>query len=273
MKIIKKKSILFSKDYEEVLKKAYGINYDAQRFARTCILFSLLISCAVSGLIAAILLFNNKPVYYAGFVLILVYILTFQFIKLIPTLNIRKKKAVLESDLLYSARHLLLKLESGSSLINSLESVSKLKTKSALYFKQIVFDISFGMPLEDALKKAVEYSPSKAYSKLLEEIKTSLATGADMQQTLKGTLADVTRRHLINIQEYGKKLNPLSMFYMIIGTMLPSLGTAMIIVASSLLPGVVVIDMRVLMFIAFFVFVLQMFFLLGFRSLKPEVME
>ena len=263
---------LFFSGYEDILRRTYG-EYDLGRFARTCVLFSMLVAAAVAGLIGAILWYNRKPLYYSGIVFVLFFILAFNFIKILPVMSLRGKKAMLESDLLYSARHLLMRIESGSSLINSLESVSMLKTKSAHYFKQLMFDISFGMPLEDALKKAAEYSPSRAYSKILEEIKTSLSTGADLQKTLRGTLDDITRIHLINIQEYGKKLNPMSMFYMIIGTMMPSLGTAMLIVAASLLPGVIIIDLRILMALCFFVLVLQIFFVLAFKSLKPEVMQ
>ena len=266
-----KEGIFFS-GYTDLLRRTYG-EYDLGKFSRTCALFSTLVASAVSGLAAAILWFNQMPLYYSGIVFAVFFAISFSFIRVLPVISLRSKKARLESDLLYSARHLLMRIESGSSLINSLESVSILRTESASYFRQLMFDISFGMPLEDALSKATEYSPSRAYSKILEEIKTSLSTGADLQRTLRGTLDDITRMHLINIQEYGKKLNPMSMFYMILGTMMPSLGTAMLIVAASLLPGVIVIDLRVLMAISFFVLMLQIFFVLAFRSLKPEVMQ
>ena len=194
-------------------------------------------------------------------------------IKLVPSMRLKSEKAILESDLLYSARHLLLKLESGSSLLNSLESVSSLKTKSSTYFKKIMLDISLGTPIEIALDKSIEYSPSIAYTKILTEIKTSLETGSDLQKTIKNIVQDVTRNHLINIKEYGKKLNPLTMFYMILGTIFPSIGTALLIVAASLLPGIFVINFWILLFMLFMLFIVQFFFLLSFRSLKPGVME
>ncbi len=262
--------MFFSKKYQEDFKKTQN---DLERFTRTCFLFSAIISLLISGLIAAILIVNNKPVFYAVFVFFVFFVLSFNLIKLIPIFSLRSKKAMLESDLLYSARHLLLKIESGSSLINSIESVSNLRTKSSVYFKELMFDISLGMTVEDALKKSVEYSPSKAYSKILEEIRTSLKTGADLQKTLKSTIEDISRMHLIHIKEYGKKLNPMSMFYMILGAILPSIGTAILIVSSSLLPGVLVIDLRILLFITFLLLVVQVFFVLSFRSLKPGVME
>lgn len=264
--------MILSKEFIETLKKT-KMNYTPKRFLRILIIFSSIVSGLISGLFIAILLFNGKPITIGLISFVIVFFFTFEIIKLIPIMNVKSKKATLESDLLYSARHLLLKLESGSSLINSLESVSELKTKSNIYFKEMVFDISLGVPIEEALEKSIEYSPSKAYTKILQEIKTSLKTGADLQKSLKSTLKDVTRQHLLFIQEYGKKLNPMSMFYMILGTILPSIGTAMLIVGASLLPGVLIIDLRILLFITFILFSVQLFFLFAFRSLKPAVME
>ncbi len=255
--------------FKEVFKKAEP-NGNMNKFISMTIVLSLISSILVAGLIAGILIFNNKPVYYSAIVFAVVFLLSNLMLRSIPLMKLNSKKAYLESDLLYSVRHLLLKLESGSALLNSLESVSQLKTKSSSYFKQLLFDVSMGMPLEDAIEKAIEYSPSKAYSKLLIEIKTSLKTGADLQSTLKNTLEDITKEHLIHIQEYGKKLNPMSMFYMIIGAILPSLGTAMLIVASSMMN--IEVNFGLLAFVLFLLLVLQIFFVISFRSLKPEVM-
>ncbi len=213
------------------------------------------------------------PPFFLACVFFASFLACANLLKLIPVFGIQSRKTMLESDLLYSARHLLLKQESGSSLINSLESVSKLRTKSSVFFKELLYDVNLGMPLEDAIKKSVESSPSKAYTKFLEEISSAMRTGADMQKALKAILDDVAKQHFIQIQEYGKKLNPMSMFYMIIGTILPSLGTAMLVVAASFLSGGIIIDIRALLFIASIVLIVQVFFILGFKSLKPSVME
>jgi len=264
--------MFFSKQFEETLKKAQ-LGYDIEKFTKLILTFSFVGSVLLTlfGLLIVIQL--SLPYYVLGGVFVISFILLFLLIKLIPSFGVQNKRAKLESDLLYSTRHLLLKLESGSSLLNALESVSKLRTNSSIFFKEIMYDISLGMPTENALEKAIEYSPSKAFTKIMEEIQTSLSTGADLQKTLKSTLKDVTKQHLISIQEYGKKLNPMSMFYMIIGTIVPSLGTAMIVVATSLLPGAIIIDRRILMFIAALLLVIQIFFILGFKSLKPMVIE
>jgi Flp pilus assembly protein TadB len=270
--VIRIRRVLYSDELEDTLKRA-RMNYTSGSFLRICIIFSTLVAFVFTGLVFILSLRLSFSAIYFPVVFLATFTLVFLLVKSIPFFNLQNKKAFLEADILYSGRHLLLKLESGSSLVNSIESVSKLKTNSSLYFKELMYDISLGMPVEDALSKSSEISPSAAYSKLLEEIRTSMKTGADINKTLKTTIEDVTKKHLILIQEYGKKLNPMSMFYMIFGTILPSLGTAMLVVISSFLPGMIIIDKRILLGMAVFVFFAQIFFVLAFKSLKPMVVE
>lgn len=257
---------------ESTIKKAQ-IGFSSRKFFQINSVASIIIAIGLA--IYTFLLFfkAETPLFYLIVTFVIAFFISYILINSIPRFAVKNKKIKLESDLLYSARHLLLKLQSGSSLINAIESVSMLKTNSGLYFKEIVFDISMGVPLEDALEKAIEYSPSKAYTKFVEEINNSLMTGADIQKALKATLEETTRQHLIQIQEYGRKLNPMTMFYMIIGTILPSLGTAMLVVATSLLQRRIIIDSTILLPLAFVLLVVQIFFILGFKSLKPAVME
>jgi len=268
--LIKKRS--FSENLEENLKKSM-MNYTTKRYIRLSVLFGLLISFAVMIFTFILSLKAKFPIYFVIVPGIIFFVFAFLIIISLPKFAIRNKQATLESDLLYSARHLLIKIESGGSLINSIESVSKLKTKSSVYFKQLIFDVSMGMSIEKAIAKAIEYSPSENFSRILEEIKTSLKTGADLKDTLKSSIKDITKNHLIQIQEYGKKLNPMSMFYMIIGTILPAMGTAMLVVVSSLKLIPIVVDLKILLVLSCMLLVVQIFFILAFRSLKPAVVE
>ena len=133
-------NLLFSKKYEEILEKSH-IGYDLKKFSILVIGFSLIISGLISSFIFILMIRFNVALYHITWVFLLFFILFFMLIKSIPYFSLQSKKVMLESDLLYSSRHLVLKLESGSSLLNSLESVSKLKTKSSAYFKEIMFDL------------------------------------------------------------------------------------------------------------------------------------
>ena len=206
-----------------------------------------------------------SPVAYVAIPIVLISFFLI-FVKVFmnaPNLIIKKRKRELESDLLYSARFLLLKMESGSPILNALIDVSNLHTKSSKYFKDIVADIYLGTPLEEAIDWSKKYSPSKSFAKVLEEIRNSLKTHF--------TNDDITKQHLIHIQEYGKKLSPVSMFYMIIGTILPSLGSAMIVVGLGFVN--LNITFTVFLFFLFILAVVQIFFIMFFKALKPAVMN
>ncbi|NTV22897.1 MAG: type II secretion system F family protein [Nanoarchaeota archaeon] len=272
MSRIKKKTLFFSEEYEELLKKSM-LGYDLKKFSKLCYTGGFLGGALMGGYALMMWFLRKFPIYYVAVIFAAFFIIFFLGIKQMPIFSINGRKALLESDLLYSARHLLIKIESGSSLVNSIESVSLLKTKSSVYFKQIIFDISLGMPVEDALRKSMEYSPSKAYTKILEEIESSLKTGSDLQKSLKATLEDLTRQHFIQIEEYGKKLNPMSMFYMIMGTILPSLGSALMVVGASIFSSSFRIESWIFYIMGLFLLIVQIFFVLAFRSLKPAVME
>ena len=191
----------------------------------------------------------------------------------LPKVEIINRKSRLESDILYSTRYLLLKLESGSPLLNALIDVSNLNTNSSALFNEIVTDIYLGTPIEQAVEKGIRYSPSDSFVKILEEIKNSLKTGSDIEKSLKNTLDDLTKEHLIKIKAYGKKLSPLSLLYMIIGTVIPALIPAGLVLVFSVtkLPSETVSTVLIILIIG--LVVVQLFFIQAFKALKPQEMS
>ncbi|HLD06152.1 MAG TPA: type II secretion system F family protein [Candidatus Nanoarchaeia archaeon] len=236
---------------------------------------ALKISLVFAGVVAApFLLFafgkgSKIPLSFVLLFFICIFILLFLFMLRMPDFAIRKRRAEVESDLLYSGRFFLLRMESGQPLINSLAEVSQTSNKSAKYFREIIVDIELGTPIEQAIDHAVLYSPSKVFKKLLEQIKAALRTGADVQESLKAYIDEITEQRIVEIQAYGKKLAPLTLFYMIIGTIVPSLGAAFLVIASSFVE--IRVGFGVLMVIAVFLMIIQVFFIMIFKSQRPMV--
>jgi hypothetical protein len=251
-----------------------AIKVPEDRYIGNASRFSFMVALLISAFILLVLLKQKATLLWLIPVFIVFFMLMLYVILSVPKSRIKMRRAAVESDLLYSARFFLLKLESGTPLLNALIDVSRLSTKSSKFFEEIVSDVYLGTPIEKAIDNAIDFSVSPALTKILEEIKNSLKTGTDIDKELKVTLDDITKLHVIQIQAYGKKLSPLSMFYMIMGTILPSIGAAMLVIASAFLPGVInTIDMKILSFLIFIVAVIQGFFILLFKSLKPEVMN
>ena len=202
-----------------------------------------------------------------------VFIIFFPLILMIilnlPSYRIKKRINEIESDILYSARYLLLKMRTGAPLINALVDVSKLHTNSSKYFGEIVSDIYLGEPIENAIEHAYRYTPSEQFKKILKVVKNSLNTGVDIKSNMELVLKEITDEQIIKIESYSKKINSLSLFYMVLGVIAPSLGVSMFIIAASFIK--IKVTMGLLLFLFVLICIIQYFFIMLFNAAKPKV--
>jgi len=187
----------------------------------------------------------------------------------LPYYSIKKRTQEIESDLLYSVRYLLLKMRTGSPLLNALADVARLKTNSSRYFGEIIGDIYRGDTVENSINNAYLYTPSKQFKEVLRVIRESLSTGVDVKNNLEVLLRQMTREQLIKIESYSKKISSLSMFYMVLGVIAPSLGVSVFIIGASFVNIKVTGTLLGLIFMP--IAGLQMLFIYIFKSIKPMV--
>jgi len=103
------------------------------------------------------------------------------------------------------------------------------------YFREIVEKVDFGTSLEDSLNETIIMTPSPELRKVLWQVLNSMRTGADIAGSLTVVLDQIVREQKILVNEYGRKLNPLAMFFMMIAIIIPSLGIVMLIVMATFL--------------------------------------
>jgi len=203
------------------------------------------------------------------FVGVISFVFIFVFILQTPKSAIRKRQREIDKEVLFAGRYLLVKIESGTPLVNTLEDASKGYGVSAKYFKEIIHDIDTGVPLETALENARMYSPSDKFKRILFQIVTVLKTGSEITSVLRGTLHAIAAEQVIEIKRYAKKLNSIMLFYMIIGTVLPSLGLTMLLIISGFIN--LPLGNTVLYSILFFIAVIQGAFIIMVRAARPLV--
>ncbi|MBI5389611.1 type II secretion system F family protein [Candidatus Woesearchaeota archaeon] len=186
-----------------------------------------------------------------------------------PGAVISRRRKEIESEVLFLGRYLLVKIDSGVPLYNAMIDASKSFGIGGKYMKEIVEDINLGVPLEDALDQAREYTPSPKFKWILSELIVSLKTGIDISDSLRAVLDQITREQLIEIKEYSRKLNALMMLYMVIATVLPSLGMTLLVVVFAFLS----IDLTntTIFIIIFALICLQFMFLAIIRSTRPNL--
>ncbi len=197
------------------------------------------------------------------------FILSLVFIINIPRGLIRKRQREIDKDVLFAGRYMLTKLSSGSPIIGALVDASKGYGIASKYFREIVDEINTGVPVEDALEEARTYSSSEKFRKVLWQLLVTLKTGTDVTSPLKATLASIANQQVIEIKEYGKKLNSLMLFYMVIACVAPSLGLSMFLIVGSFLN--LQVSNSVLFGVLFFLAVIQGFFLMMIKSVRPMV--
>ncbi len=197
------------------------------------------------------------------------YFLSFLFFLQSPKVQKRKREREINKEVLFAGRYILVKLEAGTPLYNAMIDASKSYGICGKYYKEIVDEIQIGTPIEDALEEAREYNASEKFKMILSELLTTLKTGADVAASLRSVLQQITNEQIIEIKAYAKKVNALILLYMVIGTVLPSLGMTMFIILAGFmsleLPGTFIV------FALFMLVFLQFIFIAMFRSARPMV--
>lgn len=196
------------------------------------------------------------------------YLLYLLFIRTVDV-AIHKRAKDIDREVLFAGRFLLVKLNSGSPLINAIVEASHSYGVAASYFKDIVRDIELGTPMEEAIEKASRYSPSKNFQRIIFQISNALKIGVDVTHFLEATLDGIAEEQLIEIKRYGKKLGGLTMFYMLLAIVVPSLGITLFITVVSFLN--VSMDMSLFMVILFALVIVEFMFITIFKASRPNV--
>jgi len=137
------------------------------------------------------------------------------------------------------------------------------------YIKEIVDDIDVGNPIEQALESAMNNSPSKKFRKILFHINNALKLGINVTKPLESVIEEITSEQELEIKKYGKKLNSIVIFYMLLAIVFPSIGMTMFIVIASFINFPV--GLKEFLVIIFFIVIIQLIFISMFRAIRPQV--
>ena len=156
----------------------------------------------------------------------------FYFLRYVD-MKIEKMRRSINQEIVFAGRFLIIELESGVPLYNAFINLSKNYEVIGPFFNEIVEKINLGTTMEEAINEAVSTTPSPELRKLLWQLLNSMRTGADVADSLNAVIDQIVRQQQIAVKEYGRKLNPLAMFYMMMAVIVPSLGTTVLIVLAT----------------------------------------
>ncbi len=195
------------------------------------------------------------------------YTFSFLFFIRIPRVYMHREEIEIDKNVLFAGRYLMIKLESGEPLFLSLIGASKGYGATSKAFGDIVQNVNVGSTIEKAIDRAVKYNPARNFKRILWEVSNAIQTGSNIRNSLKAILNQIEQEHLIEIEKYGKKLNSLTLFYMVLAVIVPSLGMTMFILIASFIK--IQVPMSILYFILFMLAFLQFMFIAMFRAIRP----
>lgn len=200
-----------------------------EQFVQRCLMTATYLSIFIS----VILYFFLKG---ESLVLILVffpilYILLFFYFMRLPEVRFLKNRNKVEAEIVSSIRFLILEMKAGRSMYDSLVNIGRNFSEVGKYTDEIINKIVLGKTMDQAIEEAVELVPSENLRSVLWQLLNHTQTGSDVTAALKTIVDDVVEKQKIEFKKYGKKLNALSLFYMIIAIILPTIGFTIVAAA------------------------------------------
>jgi archaeal flagellar protein FlaJ len=250
------------------LKQA-GIEQKPEEFIKRSVIGALYMSF---GLLAALFLGAAKtsfPKIILLFMFPIVFAVMIAYMMKLPDIKISKREKDISKEIVFVGRFIIIELESGVPLYNTLINTSKNFEIIGTYFKEITDKVDLGTTIEDALNEAVEFIPSNDFRKIMWQIINSMRTGSNISKSLYSVVDQITKDQMTEVNKYGKKLNPLAMFYMIVAVIMPSLGITMLIILSSFIE--LKLSLGILMVICGFLALIQIIFISLVKFSRPPV--
>lgn len=255
-------------DLDFKLRQA-GIDKSPKDFMKMVLISSLYISLGIVVFLFFIFFKLEKNILLLLVLWPILFFLSFFYIMKYPDMKRIHRAKNIEKDLISAGRHILIELESGITIFDALVSVSEGYGETSREFKKIVEEVNMGSSLEKAFDKVLETNPSNGFRRICWQIINSLRTGSDIASSLKIVIDQLTEEQIIEIKNYGKTLNPLAMFYMILAVVIPSLGVSMMLIFSSFFP--IPMSMGILLFLVFFLGFIQFMFVSVAKSTRPTI--
>jgi len=255
-------------ELQSKLKQSHRTETDVE-FLRKIANVSVLIGGGIFLFLAAILLRFQRPVAIAFFAAIICVFLGFFYLMKLPDMVIIRMTKDIDKEIIYAGKFLIVELKSGVTLYDALKTVAYNYEAIGRHLRVVINEVDLGTSIEEALNNAINATTSKNFRQLLWQIYNAQQTGSDIGQSLESVLDQIQRSQLIEAERYGKKLNPIAMFYLMTAVVLPSLGMVMIIIVASFLS--IQISFILLMLIAGFFMFIQFLFVAIIRSMRPAI--
>ena len=188
-----------------------------------------------------------------------------------PKIKKQNDYASFSKELPYALRQLATELRAGRSLFDSVDSVASSDYGIlSLEFSRVLEEIKYGESTENAFLNLERRVDSKALSRTVYEILTSLRIGANLSNSLSIIADDVNFNIRMKLKEYSEKLNAFVMIYTFLAILSPVILLTMLLAASVVIGDLVPGDLILVLYSVFFPMII-VFLGLAIKKLEPKI--
>ncbi|MFH1500832.1 MAG: type II secretion system F family protein [archaeon] len=190
-----------------------------------------------------------------------------------PRIYSFKKIRDIERNIIPALQDIQVQLSSGVPMFQIIVNISTSDYgELSNEFKKAVNEISAGKAQVEVLDKIGNENASLYFRRIIWQISNGLRAGSDMGVVIKDSIDHLIKEQAIQIQTYGSQLNPLIMFYMLIGVIVPALGITFLTIIASMVG--VAGNMLKMMYVGILalVVIMQIMFLGMIRSRRPSLL-
>jgi archaeal flagellar protein FlaJ len=153
-----------------------------------------------------------------------------------PKIYSNRRQKDIERNLHSALEDIMVQLNSGIPLFDVLVNISDADYgELSIEFKKAVKKINAGSPEQVVLEELSKNNPSNFFKKTLWQISNGMNAGSDMSFVVRESIKSINEEQLIQIQNYGNKLNPLMVLYMLIAVIVPALSVTFLTILSSMI--------------------------------------
>ncbi len=255
--------------------KNVDVDLSREEYIGICLrtlLFSFILLFVVSTTVLALLRVNLF--YLFSFLIAFLFSMFIFFSQMIyPQIYVSRRQRDIERNLISALQDILVQLNSGVPLFGILVNISSANYgELSVEFKKAVKRINAGEPETEVLDDLAKKNLSPFFRRTLWQISNGMKAGSDLGIVIEDSIKALNEEQIIQIQNYGNKLNPLIVFYMLISVIIPSLSITFLTIISSMVD--LDKNMTMMLFIGLFVFVIliQIMFLGVIKSRRPSLL-
>lgn len=206
-----------------------------------------------------------------GLAIFILFLLLAFTIFYFPKIKRQNDYSSFSKELPYALRQMATELKSGKSLFDSIGSIVDSDYGIvSLEFSRLLEEIKYGESTENAFLNLEKRVDSKALSRVIHEILTSLRLGSNLSSSLAIIADDVNFDIRMKLKEYSEKLNAFIMIYTFLAILAPVILLTILLASSVIIGDLVPGDLVLVLYSVFFPMIIVF---LGFaiKKLEPKI--